>query len=569
MERREIRQALTSCSAHVATAVVVSFGINLLYLALPLYMLQVYDRVLASRSLPTLVMLTVACLIALGTLAALDVIRSKVLLKSGQRLDHHLAPRVFAASLRGAGDEVGTRAHALRNLDTLRHVASGSSVHAVLDAPWATIYVAVIFLIHPLLGAAALVCGAVLISLAMLNQVRTRRALSESHAAANRSLAIAQAGMRSAEVVHALGMVEDLSRRWRRERHSVLALNAIAGSTAAWIGGMTKFCRLFMQAVILALGAYLVIDQSLTAGGMLAATIILGRALQPVEQLVGSWPQLHAARRAFDDLCVTLGELPTATQRLSLPRPRGRLQLENVAYAVPGIERLVLKGIALSLEPGEVLGIVGPTAAGKSTLARIITGVSRPTAGTVRLDGAELSGWSREDLGAYVGYLPQNVELLHGTVGENICRFKEATSDSIVGAARMAGAHDTILRLRDGYETRIGDSACHLSGGQRQRIALARAVFGNPCLVVLDEPNASLDGTGEAALVECVGRLRQSGTTVVIISHRIGALHLADKVLHLHDGVMAGYGPRDQVIGNLRASLRPQRGSDTARIVRS
>lgn len=568
MRKGEIRQALASCSAHFTTAVVVSFGINLLYLALPLYMLQVYDRVLASRSLPTLVMLTVACLIALATLAALDIIRSKVLLKTGQRLDQRLAPHVFAASLATAGDE-GTRAQALRNLDTVRHMASGSAVHALLDAPWAPLYIAIIFLIHPLLGVAALICGAVLISLAMLNQVRTRHALSESRAAANRSHAFAHASLRNAEVAHALGMAEDLGRRWRRERHSLLAMSGIAGSAAAWIGGMIKFSRLFMQSVVLGLGAYLVIEQSLSAGGMLAATIILGRALQPVEQLVGSWPQLHAARKAFAELCATLSNLPSATQRLSLPRPRGRVQLENVAYAIPGIQRPVLNGIGLSLEPGEIMGIVGPTAAGKSTLARIITGVLRPTTGTVRLDGAELSGWSREDLGSYVGYLPQNVELLQGTVAENICRFKEATSDSIVGAARIAGAHEAILGFGDGYETRVGDAACHLSGGQRQRIALARAVYGNPCLVVLDEPNASLDGAGEAALVECVRRLRESGTTVVIISHRVGALHLADKVLHLHGGAMAGYGPRDHVIGNLRAALRPQRAGDTARIVRS
>lgn len=566
MKNSDFQQALRTCSPHFATAVLTSFGINLLYLALPLYMLQVYDRVLASRSLPTLVMLTIACLIALCTLAGLDIVRSVVLARSGLRLDHSLSPRVFAAALidaRHAGGNV--RVQAVNELDRMRQVISGSSVHALLDAPWAPIYIGVIFLIHPLLGIASLISAIVLVALALFNQALTRRALSGSRESAARSQALAHASIRNVEVVQALGMAESLMKRWRRERNSLLAMSARAADASAWIGATIKFSRLFVQALILGFGAYLVIHGSLTAGGMLAAAIILGRALQPVEQFVHSWPQLLEARNAFRSVATRLAQLPPEVKRVNLPRPRGEISLESVVYALPGMQRPVLSLVTFALRSGETLGVVGPTAAGKSTLARLITGVLRPTAGTIRLDGAELAAWDNGELGSRIGYLPQDVELLHGSVADNISRFSDGSSEDIVAAAVTAGAHDMILALPHAYETPVGDGGWQISGGQRQRIALARAVYGSPCLVVLDEPNSNLDGEGEAALAECLRRLRELRTTVVIISHRTGPLHQADKVLYLQAGQVAAFGARQQVIERLRSAMRPHRAPETTR----
>lgn len=559
MGSEEIRRAANACRAHFIAAAAFSLGINLLYLALPLYMLQVFDRVLGSGSVPTLVMLTLACLLALATLAALDIVRSRVLIRSGLALDDQLSGRVLGAMMERANDVAGPeRGQAMRDLDALRQVVSSTAMHALFDAPWAPIYLAIIFLIHPLLGTLSLACAGALLLLALLNEYVTKRALTVGNEAAARSHVALEASLRNAEVIQALGMLGNLRRRWLADRGPTLALQATAGDRSAWITGTIKFSRLFMQALMLGLGAYLVIQQSITAGAMFAAAIILGRALQPVEQLVGAWRQLVAARNAFVRVARLLQERPAAMVRLSLPRPRGRLAVQDLVYVVPGLRRPVLSGIALMLDAGEALGIIGPTAAGKSTLARMIVGVRRPTAGTVRLDGADVASWNRDELGRHIGYLPQDIELFSGTVAENISRFGEDSGESVLAAAAMAGAHEMILGLPQGYETQIGDGGSQLSGGQRQRIALARAVFGNPSMVVLDEPNSNLDGEGEAALSACLRRLKDCGTTVLIISHRIAVLNGADKLLHLQFGTVEAFGPRREVMNRLRQSLAPQ-----------
>lgn len=555
----EIRQALDACRSHFAAAAAFSLGINLLYLALPLYMLQVYDRVLSSGSVPTLVMLTIACLIALATLAALDIVRARVLIRSGLRLDDRLSGRVLAATIERANAVGGNeRGHGMRDLDVFRQIATGTGIHAVFDAPWAPIYIAVIFLIHPVLGAFSLACAILLLLLAVFNEFLTRRAIASSNEIAARNHASIEASLRNAEVIQALGMLGNLTRRWLAERRPMLAYQAVAADRSAWITGAIKFSRLFMQALMLGVGAWLVIERSITAGAMFAAALILGRALQPIEQLVGAWRQLLAARGAFARVTRLLQERPPAPPRVSLPRPLGRIAAENLVFAVPGMKRPVLSGISFAIEPGEALGIVGPTAAGKSTLARMLVGVRRPSAGAVRLDGADVAAWNRDEFGRHTGYLPQDIELFSGTVAENINRFGEASSEAVVDAAGLAGAHEMILGLAQGYETQVGDGGSQLSGGQRQRVALARAVFGNPSLVVLDEPNSNLDGDGEAALGACLRRLKETGATVIIVSHRITVLNSVDKVLQLRGGTIEAFGTREEFIARLRQAPRMQ-----------
>jgi ATP-binding cassette subfamily C protein len=549
----ELGRAFHACRAHFIAALAFSLGINLLYLALPIYMLQVYDRVLNSGSIPTLVMLTLACLIALATLAALDIVRARVLVRSGLRLDSLLSARVLAAMIERAAHVGATeRGQVLRDLDAFRQIATGPSVHAVFDAPWAPIYLAIIFLIHPLLGMLSLVCAAVLLLLAFYNEYALKRSFAAGNEFAARSHATIEASLRNAEVIQALGMLGSLTRRWLADRVSILALQAGAGDRNASITGAIKFSRLFMQALMLGFGAYLVIDRSITAGAMFAGTIILGRALQPVEQLVGAWRQLLTARDSLARVARLLHESPPPAARMSLPRPRGKVAVENLVYVVPGIKRPVLHGITFGLEPGEALGVIGPTAAGKSTLARMLMGVRRPSAGSVRVDGAEVASWNRDEFGAHAGYLPQDIELFSGTVAQNICRFGEASSEAILAAAEKAGAHEMILGLPQGYETQIGEFGAHLSGGQRQRVALARALFGSPAFVVLDEPNSNLDGEGETALVACLRRLREDGTTVIIISHRITVLNDVDRILQLRAGTMEALGPRRDVLSRMR-----------------
>jgi ATP-binding cassette subfamily C protein/ATP-binding cassette subfamily C protein EexD len=553
MQGDEIGQSIRACRAHIFSAAAFSLGINLLYLALPLYMLQIYDRVLSSGSVPTLVMLTVVCVLSLATLAALDIVRARVLTRSGLRLDALLAGRVLSATVERASDVGGLeRGHVIRDLDAFRQVVTGPGIHALFDLPWAPLYIGIIFMIHPLLGLLSFSGAVVLLLLACANELVTRRSLATANETAARSYATMESALRNAQVIQGLGMLGHLTRRWLVVRRLMLEQLLTASDRSAWITGAIKFFRLFMQALMLGAGAYLVIGQALTAGAMIAAAIILGRALQPIEQLVGVWRQLVVARGAVSRVRRLLQERLPAITRVSLPRPAGRVTVENVALVVAGLKRPVLQNINFTLEPGIALGVIGPAAAGKSTLARLIVGILRSTAGAVRLDGADVTTWNREELGRHIGYLPQDIELFSGTVAENISRFSDSSSESIVAAANMAGAHEMILGLPQGYETHIGEAGSQLSGGQRQRIALARAVFGKPILVVLDEPNSNLDGEGEAALGACLKRLRDCGSTVVIISHSVIVLNSVDKLLQLRMGVIEVFGAREEVIARAR-----------------
>jgi PrtD family type I secretion system ABC transporter len=546
----ELGDVLQACRRYFLIALIFSLAINLLYLASPLYMLQVYDRVVSSASEVTLVMLTILLLLTLATLAAIDSVRARLLTRASLRLDRLLASRIVAATMEVAARGVGVRSQPLRDFDTFRQFITGSGIHAIFDMPWTPIYLGVIFILHPLLGSFALGSAVVLVLMAFLNEHLTKGPLAGANEAAIRNYAFTDMSLRNAEVVQAMGMMPGLLQRWGRDRNQVLARQNLASDRAATTSSVIRFLRLAMQSIILGLGAYLVIERVTTVGAMFAASILLGRALQPVEQIVGQWRNLTSARGAYRRVKDLLAANPQREATLTLPRPTGRLSVEGLSYAVPGTNRPILRNVTFRIDPGEVLGIIGPSGAGKSTLARHIVGILAPTAGVVRLDGADVSTWPRQSLGAYLGYLPQDIELFADTVATNISRFRN-DDEGVIKAAQMAGVHDMILRLPGGYETQIGDGGAVLSGGYRQRIGLARACYDNPSLVVLDEPSSNLDSDGDAALVRCIAELKKSGATVVLISHRPNTLGAVDKILLLRDGAVEMFGPRDEVIGRL------------------
>jgi PrtD family type I secretion system ABC transporter len=534
---------------YLGTAGAFSLAINLLYLAGPLYMLQVYDRVVPSSSATTLVMLTLALLMAYIALAGLDSMRARILTRASVKLDREIAAAIVTASIdRPLG---GARSQHLRDFDTFRQFVSGSGIHALFDLPWAPVYIAVIFMLHWSLGAFALGCGAVLVLMALLNEWLVGKQHGGANAAAARNYAFTEMSLRNTEVIRAMGMTSGLLKRWGADRDQMLGRQVIASDRAGAIQSVIKFMRLSMQSVILGLGAYLVIEHTVTAGAMFAASLLLGRALQPVEQVVGAWRGIVAVRAAMHRLHQLFSVIASHGPSLALPKPTGKLSVEGMSYVAPGSPRPLLRNVSFELEAGEILGIIGPSGAGKSTLARHLVGVLAPTAGTVRLDGADVAAWSRNGLGAHVGYLPQDVELFADTVACNINRFQPGDDPAVLEAARMAGVHELILRLPNGYNTAVGEGGAVLSGGIRQRLGLARAVYASPSLVVLDEPSSNLDADGDVALGDCLIALKKRGVTVVLISHRPASIVAADKLLLLKDGAVELFGPRLDVLAKL------------------
>ncbi len=489
----ELRRYLKDCQGYFITAAIFSLAINLLYLAGPLYMLQVYDRVISSSSEITLLMLTLALLLAFLALAGLDAVRARVLTRASIRLDRRIAPRVMTAIIDRPANAGGVRSQLLRDFDTFRQYITGSGIHAVFDLPWAPVYVAVIFLLHPALGAFSLGSSILLVLMAFLNEWLVKPPLSESNEAASRNYNFTEMSLRNTEVVRAMGMTAGLLKRWNRDRNRMLERQVTASDRAATMQSLIRFFRLAMQSLILGLGAYLVIERATTVGSMFAASILLGRALQPVEQIVGSWRSLVSAKGAFLRVRDLLAANPPRASGFALPRPKGRLSVEALTFVPPGSSKPILRGVTFLIEPGEVLGIIGPSGAGKSTLARHIVGVQAPSAGVVRLDGSDASTWIRSSLGHHIGYLPQDIELFSDSVAANISRFEEAEDKEVILAAQMAGVHEMILRLPEGYDTQVGEGGAILSGGLRQRVALARSVYRNPSLVMLDEPSSNLD----------------------------------------------------------------------------
>lgn len=530
-----------------------SFGINLLTLASPIYMMQLFDRVVSSRSADTLVMLTVAFTIALVALAVLDGLRGQVLARLGLWLDDRLAPSVILAGMRATLASAGaSRAgEAVRDLGTLRGFLSGPATVPFMDAPWAPLFLAMLFVLHPLLGFIGLASGIILFGLALLNEAATKGPLREANAAGAKSMRTLDAAFRNAEAIEAMGMLEGVISLVQREGDAGKEAQQIAGRRAAIVQAVSKFVRLFVQSAIMGAGAWLVIQDRASPGVMFGASFLIGRALAPVENAIGTWRSVISVRLAYARLQGLLERLPQIEKGMQLPAPQGHLVVERLVFVPPGGEAPTLRGVSFALMPGEVLGIVGPSAAGKTTLARCLTGAWRPSAGNVRLDGADISVWHAADGGEHFGYLPQDVELFAGKVRDNIARLRYADPKAVIDAARLAGLHNTIMHLPKGYDSDIGEGGVKLSGGQRQRVALARALFGKPCLVVLDEPNSSLDAEGEAALVEAIGQLKSRGATVVVIAHRRAILDQADKILVLQEGAVAAFGSRNEVIAKL------------------
>lgn len=543
--------ALRACRTSFVVVGLFSLVINALMLALPIYMLQVYDRVLSTGRTETLIMLTIMAVAALLFMGALEISRSVVITRLGRWLNAQLAPVFLASSVRARlqGDEAG--AQPLRDLAALQNFVGGSGITFLFDTPMVPLFVTLIWLLHPWLGIMALGAAALLFTFSLLNDRLTRKPLLEGNVAQIRANVQAETAIRNAEVVQAMGMLPTMVNRWHGTYENSLHGAGTAAERSGIIVGVTKSIRFIVQITILGLGALLVLKGQLTPGGMIACSILLGRALAPVEQAVNAWKVFIGARIAYSRLKLRLTMMPPLAERTRLPAPTGRLSIESASFAPSG-DRPILRQVSFSVEPGEVLAVVGPSAAGKSTLCRLMVGLLQPTAGKVRLDGADLAHWDPDHLGPFIGYLPQDVELFSGTVGENIARMTKGKDEDIVAAARLAHAHDMIVRLSDGYDTQIGDGGAKLSGGQRQRIGLARAVYCNPRLIILDEPNANLDQTGESALAGAVSELKQRGTALVIIGHRPSTLAHADKVLLLKEGVVALYGPRDEVLQQLR-----------------
>ena len=533
-------------------AIIFSFFINLLMFVSPLYMLQIYDRVITSRSEPTLVALTVLAAVLICIYAVLEMLRSRLLVRAGLLFDEKIASPVFNAVHRGNLRQPGANhVQSLRDVDTLREFLTGSGLIAMCDAPWFPIFVFACFLLHPLFGYLALAGSAITLGLTFLNEKMTKNQLNSAGRASMMANQNAQSMFRNAEVMHAMGMLESVKRIWTKHHVNTLQLQASASDRAGLIVAATKFFRMFLQTAILGTGAYLVIQKELSPGAMIAGSILIGRALAPIELAVGSWKGFVAARSSFERLRVLFTVAGAEPDNMSLPRPQGALQVSDLIASAPGQNEVILKGVTFGLAAGEAVGVVGPSAAGKSSLARVLVGVWPVLRGAVRLDGSDLSHWNPEELGRYVGYLPQDVELFAGTVAQNIARFQEIDTEQVIFAAQLAGCHELIQHLPQGYNAQIGEGGQALSGGQRQRIGLARALYGRPSFVVLDEPNANLDAAGEEALLTAIQNLRAMKTTVVIITHKINILSAVDKILVMADGAVKAFGVRDVVLQSL------------------
>lgn len=521
-----------------------------------LYMLQVYDRVVSSGSYSTLGMLTLLMVALLVAAGGFEWVRSMILISASNRIEKNLRRRVSEASFRMALLSGGTSAaaQAYSDLSNLRQFLTGNGLFAFFDAPWFPIYVGVMFLFHPWFGYAAIFAGVVMVALAYTNEVLTSNRLKDANSISSRLNNQIVGSLRNAEVISAMGMADNI--RIQQEKHSdeILKLQTDASRNAGILTNISKSFRMIMQSLLLGLGALLALQQEISPGMMIAGSLLLGRALAPIDILVGTWKGFSVARVQYERLGQLLEQIPPEPQNMSLPAPVGNLTAEQLIVVPPGSKVAAVKGVSLDLKAGESLGIVGPSASGKSSLARALLGIWPAYSGKVRLDGADIAAWDRTDLGPFIGYLPQDIELFDGSISDNICRFGSIDAEKIVDAAKLAGVHDLILRLPQGYDTIIGGSGGVLSGGQRQRIGLARAVYGMPKLLVLDEPNSNLDDQGEKELVDAIQRIKAKQCTIIVITHRTMVLQSIEKILVLKEGVAVAFGPKDQVLASLTAT---------------
>lgn len=536
-----------------------SVFVNLLILTSPVYMMQVYDRVLGSGKIDTLIYLSIMALTALSVLGILEGVRSFILTRLGRLLDLTLRDAVLGQSIAQSRVSATNRHRLIEDFGTVRNYLGSPAVIPFIDAPWVPFFVVIIALIHPWLGILALTSAIVLFALALANDYATRVAILQSGQRASQANEFAHTAIQNAEVINAMGMQRDVESRYRKhvENSGLLAQNA--ADIGAIITSASKAIRIAVQSAALGIGALLVIRGELTPGGMIASSIVLGRALAPIEQVIGSWKQFVSARDAYGKLRRFFKSMPAEQDAIQLPDLKGRVSVEELAYQLPNTSTPILKRVAFELAPGTALALVGPSASGKSTLCRLIVGAIAPVHGHVRLDGADVITLNPADVARHIGYMPQSVELFSGSVRENIGRLGEPNDEAVVEAAKAAGCHDLILRLPNGYDTELGPRGAFLSGGQRQRIGLARALYGTPSLVVLDEPNSNLDQEGEVALVEAIARAKQRGVTVVVVSHRTTLLQPIDKLGVLRDGVLERFGDRDDVLRDMSANAQQRR----------
>ena len=546
----EMLAALTAYKRAFFNIGLFSAVINLLMLAPALYMLQVYDRVLASGNQMTLLMLTLMILGLFGLMGALEWVRSQVVIRLGTQMDMRLNQRVydaaFEAQLRTGSPAAG---QALNDLTSLRQFATGHALFAFFDAPWFPVYLCVIFMFSPWLGLLALGGAVVLMALAWINQRVSRGPLKAASELSVEATQQASAHLRNAEAIEAMGMLDTLRGRWLAQHTAFLAQQNLASEKTATVTAWSKGVRLALQSLVLGLGAWLAVQGQITAGMMIAGSILMGRVLGPIDQLIGVWKQWTSARLAYQRLEALLHAHPPRAARMALPAPRGELSVEHLGASAPGTRRATLANLSFTLPAGHVLGIIGPSGCGKSTLARLLVGVWQPLSGKVRLDGADLAQWDKHQLGPYLGYLPQDIQLFAGTIAQNIARFAEVDADKVLAAAQMAGVHALILQLPEGYETRLGEGGAGLSGGQKQRIGLARALYGLPAVIVLDEPNSNLDEAGEQALLQAITHLKTLKRTLILITHKPNVLTLTDQLLILRDGQLQAFGPTAKVLG--------------------
>jgi PrtD family type I secretion system ABC transporter len=543
-ERSSLQEAYRKYRAAFAATLIFSMFTNLLMFVGPMYMLQIYDRVLSSRSSTTLIALTV---IAVGLLLAyglLEFTRTKLLVRAGLQFDEVLAHPTFhlvvkqQTAMPGSGAQI-----ALSDIDKVREFLTGQGILAFFDAPWVPLFLGLCFAFHPWLGLVATGGAVVIFALALANEFSTRGTLAEAGRAGNGASHFVSTTMLNAEVIRALGMEKPLTKRWLAQHDEMLGHQATASGRGGMVVASSKFVRMSLQVFILATGGYLAMKQEISPGIMIAASIVMGRALAPVEQAVQQWKQFVAARQSHGRLTRLFAGIKPDEEKIELPVPKGALRVEGLFGTVPGGKAPVLRNINFSLEAGEVMALIGPSGSGKSTLVRHLVGAAQPVNGAVRLDGTEIQHWDPEQLGKHLGYLPQDVKLFRGSVGENISRFQEdATDEEIIAAAQLSGAHDMVQELPEGYGSDVGDNGNHLSGGQKQRVGLARAVFREPCLVVLDEPNSNLDNHGEQALAKCIAELKAKGKTVILVTHKTGLLAQSDKTLMLVNGAVEKFG---------------------------
>ena len=552
-DRSELTQVLWSFRREFLIVGIFSMIANVLMLSPTLYMLQVYDRVMMSRSELTLLAMSLITLFLFGVMAFAEWMRSRVLVRAGVQLDAVLGTRVFNASFESylSQSHVGP-ARAFNDLIQIRQFITGNGIFAFFDAPWAPIYLAVLFFLHPLLGWVAIGFACVQMALAWFGHRHTVAPAEQASKAQSDTTAYLQSKLGNAEVLESMGMVHNLRPHWARRHAETLDLQSQSHAISHRITAISKFIRYTQQSLALGVGALLVIDGELSPGAMIAANVLMTRALAPIDMLVSTWRGFISARASFERLEALLRDFPARDPALSRVPPKGALTLRNVVATAAGRKTPILKGISTAVPAGTVTVVLGPSGSGKSTLARTMIGIWPEVSGEVLLDGLPIQGWDRDELGPHIGYLPQDIELFEGSIAENIARFGELDSQKVIAAARGAGLHEMILRFPKGYDTSIGEAGGLLSGGQRQRIGLARAIYGDPVLVVLDEPNANLDDVGEAALVRAVEALKAAGRTVFLITHRPGIVAVADRLLILRDGQVQADGPRDQVLAALR-----------------